>query len=201
MSVLVLKEWRANNTPLDEDGHLVRIAGRKGGLISWFLSLTGVDPTTYFFASADRLEIIGSSLSGKVHRIIPLWSVSAASYGYYKPWKQAYLLFISLCICGVGMSFLSSEYSGDMNMDVFFMSMVVAFFASLLYYILSRTFTLSFTEHSGHTSVIRYKSSVIEGVDVNENEALYICDLVQALIDRKFASPTVTDYADPSAQK
>jgi len=199
MSVLVLKEWRAENTPLDEDGHLIRISGRKGGFISWFLARVGIDPTTFFYASVDRLEIISSSLSGKEHRIIPLWSVSSAAYGYYKPWKQAYILFILLCLLSGFVANMTAAYRGEINLPVLYLGILVGLFISLLFYVLSRTFTLSFTEHSGNTSTIRFKSSVIEGVAVNEDEALYVCDLVQALIDRKYTASGATDHAGSAA--
>ena len=42
---LVIKQWSATATP-DSDGVFIHIAGRESGLLSWLLSLIGVDPTT-----------------------------------------------------------------------------------------------------------------------------------------------------------
>jgi len=50
---------------------------------------------------------------------------------------------------------------------------------------LSRTLTLGFVEHSGVVSGIRFKRSVIEGIDVNEQQGHYICQITQALIEAK----------------
>ena len=89
MQPLVLKEWKASNQPIDNDGNLIRITGRQGGLIAWFLALVKIDPTTSIKVSKDRVEFASSSLSGTEYRMIPISSVCSTYYGYHKPWKQA----------------------------------------------------------------------------------------------------------------
>ena len=43
---LVLKSWTAKEEGIDEEGNYVYIAGRESGILSWILSLVGIDPTT-----------------------------------------------------------------------------------------------------------------------------------------------------------
>ena len=63
MSALVLKAWKVNNKPVDADENYVVISGRRSGLISWFLSLIGIDPTTTIKVGMDRVEFHASSIS------------------------------------------------------------------------------------------------------------------------------------------
>jgi len=57
--------------------------------------------------------------------------------------------------------------------------------AALLYYFLNRTLTLGFVEASGVISGIRFKRSVIENLDINQEQAKRVCVIVQRLIEAK----------------
>ncbi len=46
MSALVIKAWRADTKPIDQENNYVKILGRKGGLLAWLLSVLGLDSTT-----------------------------------------------------------------------------------------------------------------------------------------------------------
>ena len=56
---------------------------------------------------------------------------------------------------------------------------------SLAYYFLSRTFTLGIVEHSGVVSGIRFKRSIIEGVEISPVQGAYICQIIQFLIESR----------------
>ena len=56
---------------------------------------------------------------------------------------------------------------------------------ALVYYFLNRTLTLGFVESSGVVSGIRFKRSVIENLDVDQDRAKSVCDIVQRLIEAK----------------
>ena len=180
MSALVLKEWKADSSAIDSDGNLVRIVGRKAGLIAWFLALLKIDPTTSVLVSPNRVEFIASSLAGTDHRVIPVRQISSTYYGYYKPWKMAIVIFV---VVGwlAGLLFGGSDPSLISNSSAIIMGALVA----LIYYQLSRTMTLGFVEVSGVVSAIQFKQSVIEGVEINAKSAEYVCDLAQFLIDAK----------------
>lgn len=102
MATLVLKEWKASNQPIDENGNYVVIIGRASGLLSWFLALIKINPTSFIHISPQRIDFSSASLSGTEHRIIPIDNVCSSFYGYHKPWKMAiFLFFISAFIAGL----------------------------------------------------------------------------------------------------
>jgi len=184
MSALVIKEWKASNQPMDSDGNYVRVVGRAGGLISWFLALLKVDPTTSIRVSKNRVEFSSASLSGTGHRMIPIGNVCSTYYGYHKPWKAALLIFFIfgfLINIPGGIASLGNNTALSVIGSLF--GIVVAVGIALLYYFLNRALTLGFVEHSGVISAIKFKRSVIENVDVNEGQARYICEVTQFLIE------------------
>jgi hypothetical protein len=93
MSALVIKEWKADQKPVDSANNYVSITGRKGGLVAWLLSLVKIDPTTTIRVSAERLEFASGSIEGNDARIIPLQNICSSYYGYHKPWKSAAGIF------------------------------------------------------------------------------------------------------------
>lgn len=179
---LVIKEWKASNQPVDSDGNYITITGRQGGLLAWLLALMKVDPTTSIKVSPERVEFASASLSGTEHRMIPILSVCSTYYGYYKPWKAALAIFVIFAFFAVQIA--SVAESGFGAFVVFILGLAI----SLLYYFLSRTLTLGIVEHSGVISGIRFKRSVIEGVDINQAQGAYICKIVQSLIESRRAN-------------
>ena len=179
---LVIKEWKAANEPIDADGNYIRITGRQGGLIAWLLALMKVDPTTSIKVSQERVEFSSASLSGTEHRMIPILSVCSTYYGYYKPWKAAVGIFILFAFIAAQIAGVAG--SGIGAFVVFALGLVI----SLLYYFLSRTLTLGIVEHSGVISGIKFKRSVIEGVEISPAQGAYICKIVQFLIEARRAN-------------
>mgnify|MGYP005865692313 CR=1 FL=1 len=184
MSALVIKEWKASNQPIDSDGNYIKIIGRAGGLISWFLALLTVDPTTSIKVAQDRVEFSSASLSGTAHRMIPIGSVCSTYYGYHKPWKAALLLFFLFgFLFNMPGAIASAGNNAGISVMGYLFGIVIAVGIALLYYYLSRTLTLGFVENSGAISAIKFKRSVIENVDVNEGQARYMCEVTQFLIE------------------
>ena len=185
MSALVIKAWRADTKPIDDRNTFVSITGREGGLIAWLLSLMGVDPTTTIRVGLERVEFTSSSLAGTESRMVPLQSVCSTYYGYHKPWKAA-ASFLAL-FAFLGFSFAApAAHSGDgFSFPIFAGTTGVGLILALIYYFLNRTLTLGFVEHSGAVCAIRFKRSVIENVDIDEQQARSVCTIVQRLIEAK----------------
>ena len=143
------------------------------------LALLKIDPTTSIKVSPERVEFASASLSGTEFRMIPILSVCSTYYGYYKPWKSA------LAICGVFL-LIAIELGVVMSSGLAaFILFLVGLGISLLYYFLSRTLTLGIVEHSGVVNGIKFKRSVIEGVDINQAQGSYICKITQFLIESR----------------
>ena len=186
MSALVIKAWRADTKPIDGQNNFVRIAGREGGLIAWILSLMGIDPTTTILVGLDRIEFSSASLAGTESRLIPLQSICSVYYGYHKPWKAA--AWIIAIFMFFGLSIGSAVAEGGSQGGAFTSFMVttaIGVVIALIYYFLNRTPTLGFIEHSGIVNGIRFKRSVIENVDINQEQAKDVCIIIQRLIEAK----------------
>jgi len=183
MSALVIKEWKAGPKAVDGQNNFVRIAGREGGLLSWLLSLMGIDPSTTILVGLDRVEFTSASLAGTESRLIPLEGVCSTYYGYYKPWKSAAAIIAFFMFLGMSMG--SGAYSQGGAFFAFLFTTLVGVAIALVYYFLNRKLTLGFVETSGVINGIRFKRSVIENVDINQDQAKMVCVIVQRLIEAK----------------
>lgn len=175
MSGLVVKTWRVDQSAPDADGAYVKIVGREGGLIAWLLSHMGVDPTTTLTVTGKQIYFSSASLAGTQSRVIPLGSVCSSYYGYYKPWKVALGIIAGFMWVG------SSIPQG--GAWAFLTFMLVGIIVAVVYYFLNRRLTLGFVENSGVVNGIMFKRSVIENVDVSEEEAKRVCSIVQTLVE------------------
>jgi len=178
MATLVLRSWKVDTKPIDANGNYVDISGRQSGLLSWFLALLGVDPTTTIKIGPVRVEFHQSSLSGISTRMIPLQGICSTYYGYYKPWKEA-LAIIVLCSVLGNVIMAAGSWTGALL--VWLLGLVLGF----LYYFLNKTLTLGFVENSGVANGIQFKRSVIENVAVDADQARVVCEITQSLIEQK----------------
>lgn len=179
MQPLVIKEWKANSQPVDSEGNYVSITGRQGGLIAWVLAILKIDPTTTIKVSPDRVEFSCASLSGTEYRMIPILSVCSTYYGYFKPWKSALAIVALFAFFAVQLA--AASQSGAAAFILFLIGVGI----SVIYYFLSRTLTLGFVEHSGVVNGIRFKRSVIEGIEISQEQGNHICKVTQSLIESK----------------
>lgn len=186
MSTLVIKAWRADTKPIDDQNNFVSITGRKGGLIAWILSLMGIEPTTNILVGLERIEFTSASLAGTESRLIPLQSVCSSYYGYHRPWKAAAWIIAAFVFIGVtiGSMVAGGGYRGG-ALAFYMMMSLVGVVIGLIYYFLNTTLTLGFVEHSGVVNGIRFKRSVIENVDINEEQSKIVCIIVQRLIEAR----------------
>lgn len=160
---LVVKKWFASSTP-DANGNHVAITGREEGLLSWFLSLIKIDPTTTVEIKSDLVVFTKGSFEGTEHRIIPINSVCSAYYGYKKPWKEAVAIGLAL-------------------LPVFGIGLIVG----PLYYFLNKTLTVGIVEVSGWSGGFSFKRSVIEGQNISEKDAEKVIQIIRSLIESKTA--------------
>ncbi len=176
---LVLKSWEVDESPVDREGNFIKIKGRHGGLISFFLSLAGVDPTVTVKINSQRLEFSKASLAGGKTSFIPLPSLTSTHTGFHRPWQAALAIFMISLFLGPIVGRLAGGFAGFLvTITVVLAGLVIG----VIYYFLNREITLGFIEGSGIGYQIDFKRSVIENIDVNENRARQACDIVQDLI-------------------
>lgn len=163
---LVLKKWSAD-TSKDDRGNFVHIVGRDAGLLSWFMSVIGIDAVSEVEAKDRVILYKESSLAGFTRRVIPYGSVSSTFYGFHKPWKEALVLGVVLLpLLGLGL------------------------IVGPLYYFLNKQLIFGIVEFSGVTSGFAFKRSVIEGEKITEQDAERVIGIIRALIEKATAMPT-----------
>jgi hypothetical protein len=123
-----------------------------------------IDPTNEVEIKDNLLKFTSSSFAGQEKRIIPINSITSAYYGYEKPWKMALLL-------------------GTVFMPVFFIGLIIG----PLYYILNKNLTVGVVEASGWVGSFSFKRSIIEGQNINEEEAYEVIEIIRKLIEAKTA--------------
>lgn len=183
MAAYVIKEWQADVRPVDDKNNYVRIVARKGGLISWFLALVGVDPTVTLSVSSRNFVHEQGSLFGWIRRVTPLSKISSITYGYRKPLPEAILIFLFL---GSGlMSVLSVVRRRGLGVGTVLLAVVIALVAAGVYYALNKTAFIEAVDNAGKGSGLRFKRSVIENQKIDETQAERVSGIVQALMDKK----------------
>ena len=111
--------------------------------------------------------------------MIPILSVCSTRYGYYNPWKPALVVVFLFVFVAIEFSDLLDSGFGA------FVIFLVGLGLALMIYVLGRALTVGIVEMSGLPHRIRFKRSVIEGVDINQAQGAYICRIIQYLIESR----------------
>jgi len=167
-SAMVVKEVAIDETK-DEQ---VRIVARKEGLISWLLSLMGIDSTYTLRVYADRIESLEGSLSGQLKTVVPMMQVDTYIAGFTKPVMSLVMgiilvLLVVLALCMFGKIGFVSQI------------MIVAAILCFVQYFTKKCLMLNFTTVGANGILFLFKRSVIEGVNVDETFADRVCEIVK----------------------
>ncbi len=188
MAAYVISERHASNEP-DSEGNLVNIRGRQPGILNWVLSLLGVEPKVHLKVDNKHVRFEQGSIGGSATHVIQLNAVTSTLYGFTKPWKQtAIILFVSL---GVGYNMIFEQPSGipqEVASGATKWGLIIALGGIIvagLYYFLKQEMSVGLVDESGHTSVIVFKRSVIEGQKLGEEQAAYASSIIQWACDNK----------------
>lgn len=151
----VVKEWTVQPEPAPGAPYVV-IKGRAPGLISWVMSLMGLEATATFVVTEDCCIHEHSSLFGSSRRVIPLNSVSSTVTGYRKPVEY---LILAAALCWT----------------------IVPPIILVVMYFLNKTLTVGIVERAGIANIIQFKRSVIEGQNIDEASARHVTEIVDWL--------------------
>jgi hypothetical protein len=171
-AVYVIKSWAATPTPPNPDGSYVSIVGRRGGIVSWVLSLIGVDPTVKFTVGSHSLVFEEGSWSGHKRVMIPIRCVTSVHSGYTRPWLPA--VIVALVVGAVVAAIVEGVLFGGL------MGLVLG----IAYYVVNKTLELTVRE-GGALTGFAFKRSVIEGRNIDESQAEHVVQILQALIDTR----------------
>ena len=163
---LVIKQWNATETA-DQNGEFVRIHGRQAGLLSFFLSLLGVDPTTTLVVDAKSVRLEQGSLAGFERTVTPLSQIASAGFGYAKPWKKAAIIAV---IVGALLTFIP------------IIGWLIGLLVGLAYYFLNKELFIECRDTGSGQSRILFKRSVIEGQNIDERAGERIVAIIEMLL-------------------
>lgn len=182
---LVVKQWYVSNVPR-ADGSYLSISGRRSGLVGWLLSVLGLDPTITLSITDKKITLHTTSIGGISNRITPLGTVSSSSFGYSKPWLGSLLVWLLSFPFFFALFSFVMEKLGFYSLAESFISLLlsagVAFLLAQYYFRYNKSLTLGYVELSGVAAQIRFKPSVIEGVNIDERQAEYAAKVMQHLI-------------------
>ena len=173
---LVVKSWKVSSRSAAGEAN-VAIVARDSGLLSFILSIVGVDPTTTLQVSSRHVFFEKGDLSGFERRFIPLEHIASTYYGRVKPWKTAGL-FIAFSIL-IGGSLMGHSTGLTVLGTLVFLGGIVL---SLLYYYLNRELTIGVVDVSGWPGKLSFKRSVIEGQEINEGAVENVVQIIEHLI-------------------
>lgn len=190
MKVYVIKSWRCGQRPVDDEGHYVHIVGRRRGLLSRWLFQHRLAPTVRLAIGIERLELTQSSLWGHWGTLVPLENIASSYYGHERPWGM--VLAIAL-LFGLVAAPLMVEHSNQL------LGVGVALLGLLFaagYGLMARTLVLGFVTTGGQVCRLRFRKSVIDGTEIDENQARLVCKLVQRVLEarqRRLVTPLPTE--------
>ena len=191
-AVLVLRRFQIDESGMS--GANVLIEARQAGLVSFLLTLIGLDPNSTLKVTRGSISFKNSSVFGSSQVSTPLPNIGAFVGGYKKPFI-ALLLSIFFFGSGAGMFLYSLiEGEGFLHWILFFFSLVF-----LLVYYLNKVMFIGFETSGGGTYGFAFKASVLEGVSVNINRVESTIDYVNSLISSAALGENVTETSNVKA--
>ena len=158
--MLVLKEFR-----IDENAEtFINIKGREEGILSWLLSMIGLDPIVEM--QCNRMGILyrsSSARKGQLNITIPNSAVTGVVAGYNKPFFL--LVFAAIFIIG---GFFFGGFSYGRGSGMFRILGLIIGIALIVTYMLKKN--LIFGVYNGGDKLVAHlivKRSVIEGIAVD----------------------------------
>jgi len=161
----------------------VRLVGRKAGLVSFLMTILGIDTTTIFEVYEDRIEYSCSSLSGRFQELIPLVRVSNLCCGYFKP----VLFFVFAVIALIGGFAVGMIARADGSPELATPATVVGVIFSAIFfvcYFLKKTIVVNVIPNSASPVAIAFKRSLIENQTITQEDARQIIDIITTLVSR-----------------
>lgn len=145
---LVLKQFST-----DAYSGRVYVVGRQPGFMGWLLSAIGVDANTELTVSPTEVTFRQASLFGETVTVCPVSRVACASAGYAKPIE--YLIIAGLTAVTV----------------------IIPIVMVILFFLEKRMFVMVETTGGG-SFAIAFKRSLIEGVEVNQEKAKEVLQIL-----------------------
>jgi len=180
----VVKSWEASPKP-NEKGEYVRIVGRQEGLVSWFLSLVGIDPTIQMVVTDKNFRLEARTFWGYAKRSIPISRISEVRDGFERPWLTP-LIFWGLGVLTFLFSFsVLADEGGFIGMLGMWFLAAIFFGVGFFIYHFWRFLVVGVVGFGGSLAITAFKPSLIEGQSIDASAAERVGVIIQALVDMK----------------
>ncbi len=171
---LVLRRFQIDETGMS--GANVWIEARQPGIVSFLLTMVGLDPNSSLRVTRGSISFQNSSVFGMNQVSTPLANIGAFVGGYKKPFWA--LVFSGLMML-TGLSLAFTEDGGILFGLFVFLALI-----GLIYYYLQKTMFMGFETSGGGTYGFAFKASVLEGVGVDikrvEGTIAYVNSLISS---------------------
>ncbi len=110
-AILALQRFELRKQPQQPRFAVVQSVGRRRGVVSFLLTLLGLDTTTSLTVTPTSVQCRSASLFGERHHFIPLNRIAVLCAGFHRPLKPlvyaVFVLFLGMMTAfGVGHPFL-----------------------------------------------------------------------------------------------
>ena len=164
---LVIQNFKIDESAVDVN---VEITGRASGITAWILTMMGLDEVTKLLVHKTKIVFTSASLSGELHQVIPMASISSAHCGYSKP---IFLLFFGVILLIAGL--IASLAS---NATVLLIVGLILGGLFVLLYFLSKKISIVLETSGGMQLSLSFKRSVIENVSIDLEQALKVIRII-----------------------
>jgi hypothetical protein len=178
-TVLVLKKFTINKTAKGQ-AVLIDIVGRQGGLISWLLTLIGINTTSSLKVTTTDISLRDKSLFGSQHSVIAISSISSVHCGYRKPISY-FFISAAFLLNGIVSSFLVEK-----KVEFLWVLLGHILFSGifLVIYFLKKAIVIYIVPRAGEFMGLSFKRSVIENVAVDIQQAELAVGIINSLVIR-----------------
>ncbi len=190
---LVLRSFEVRPQPASVQSDVIRVEGRRGGLISYLLTLIGLDSTCTFRATPQYVEWVDSSLFGKTHAMVPLQHVACVWGGVTRP--LLLLFFAGYFFLNAFLSLIT--FGVHLESFVLCLLLVVAAGVSIVFYFLKQRFFVVIRSEAGPEIAFSMTPSVLEGQTVDFPKALAAVQLLKNLTLGALQGAPMTVVATP----
>ncbi len=192
-AILALQRFELRKQPQQPRFAVVQIVGRRRGVVSFLLTLLGLDATTSLTVTPTSVQCRSASLFGERHHFIPLNRIAVLCAGFHRPLKP---LFYAIFVLVLGMIVaFRTESMWPFLIAILFGAGFVAL------YFLTKSLVVEIYPCGGPPISVAFQPNVIEGVSVDLAKArdaiVVISDLLQSKDSEDIAAPKESWQSPP----
>lgn len=157
----------------DGSDPLVRIVGRRAGLLAYILTALGLDAAVEFTVRADEIAISLGSLFGRTYHRVGVAKIASTNAGYFRP--------IILAVLGVMFLLAIPLTLERQDATGIHLVMVILGIWCFVSYSLGKSVLVAVETVGGRVVAIKFRGSLIEGQHLDLEAAERLCDRIGRL--------------------